>query len=339
MKFPINVPYHLFSSCITVKGITRSIIYDLQRNNFEYIPNSLFEILDVYKDITFENLLEKIEIEKDKNILINYFDFLYENEFIFFSKLNSSFFPKYQNEFITPFNISCLVIDFEKFDLKSIEIIKSEIIKTKVHCLVFRFISLDENRIKDIVGFFNDILVRTIHLFVEERAIKTDSFLDEMMNSNSRISIILKYSSISNLTEVKVQGVIISTKLDLINEKSSIDDISDFTVNLELFMESKSYNNYFNKRAYIDSKGNIHRFENDLTIFGNIYSNSLIDIIKENDFKEFWNISKDKIKICCNCEYRYMCVDNRKPLFKDSSNFWELEGVCNYDPSLAKWNK
>ena len=45
MSFPLHIPFHVYSNCIPIKGNLRSAIYDLQRNDFDYIPNSLFEIL------------------------------------------------------------------------------------------------------------------------------------------------------------------------------------------------------------------------------------------------------------------------------------------------------
>ncbi len=36
----------LFACCIPVKGQSRSIICDLQRYNFDFIPNDLFDLLD-----------------------------------------------------------------------------------------------------------------------------------------------------------------------------------------------------------------------------------------------------------------------------------------------------
>ena len=39
------LPFKLFANCIPVKGINRSTICDLQRGNYDFIPNDLYEIL------------------------------------------------------------------------------------------------------------------------------------------------------------------------------------------------------------------------------------------------------------------------------------------------------
>lgn len=337
MQFPVDIPFHLFSSCIPVKGTVRSAIYDLQREDFEYIPNSLYDILFEFKNISYSNLLDKFETIEDKKNLEDYFNFLFQKEFIFFSKLNCEFFPEYNIEYFKPYNFSCLIIDIKVIHLEYLKHLKIEITNSKVECIVFRFIDPTENNIETIVKLFNDIPVRTIQLFVDDKKEIINSFFEKIILLNNRVSTILKYNSKKEAVKKIQKGIVISSKRDVLNSKMKINSIADFDVNMELFMESKLYNNFYNKRAYIDLKGDVYRTENDLVFFGNINSSSLLNIAKEKKFKEFWNITKDKIEICKDCEYRYMCVDNRLPLFKNDSNLWVLEGVCNYDPYKAIW--
>lgn len=338
MKFPVEIPFHLFSSCVPVKGIVRSAIYDLQRDDFEYIPNSLYDILIEYKNKSFSELIEKVETANEKKILKDYFNFLFEKEFIFFSKLDSEFFPKYNIEYFKPYNFSCVVIDVKEIDFEYLECLKFEIINSMVECIVFRFINQTEITIENIVKVFNDIPVRTIQLFVDDRIEINDSFFEKMIALNSRIFTILKYNSKKETVKEIKNGVVISTQRDVINTKMKINNITDFDVNMELFMESKLYNNFFNKRVYINLKGEIYRTENDLVKFGNINSISLLSLSKNKKFNKFWNIIKDQIEICKDCEYRYMCVDNREPLYKNESNLWVLDGSCKYNPYQGKWN-
>jgi SPASM domain peptide maturase of grasp-with-spasm system len=338
MKFPIDIPFHLFASCVPVKGVVRSVIYDLHRNHFEYIPNSLFDMLTDFKDITFSDLLEKIDTEEEKKILVNYFEFLLEKEFVFFSKFNSNFFPKYSADFCKPYNISCLVIDIDSNSIEELNRLKSEIINTKIECLVFRFFVADEFEIKRVISFFNDIPVRIIQLFVEDKIHIENSFFEDLIDLNSRLSVVLKYNAAKGAIQDLRNGVLVETERNVISTRMKINDISDFDINMDLFMESHLYNNFFNKRAYINSNGDIYRYENDNLTFGNINSTSLLDSLKTEKFKEYWNINKDQVFICKDCEYKYMCVDNREPLYKNDLDLWVLEGDCNYNPSIGKWN-
>ena len=74
--------FRLFACCIPVKGAVRSIICDLQRNTYCDIPISLYQILTVHKDDSFEEL---VEIYEDEETLGEYFQFLKVNEFGFWT--------------------------------------------------------------------------------------------------------------------------------------------------------------------------------------------------------------------------------------------------------------
>lgn len=70
----------------------------------------------------------------------------------------------------------------------------------------------------------------------------------------------------------------------------------------------------------------------------NIYSDKkeIIDGLKNGAFSDLWHINKDKIKVCKDCEYRYMCVDNRIPIKEAEGEFF-FSTECNYNPYIGKW--
>ena len=65
--------------------------------------------------------------------------------------------------------------------------------------------------------------------------------------------------------------------------------------------------------------------------------NKILKFIDFSNTQKLWNASKDKIDICKDCEYRYMCYDPRVPIErKDGSWYYETE--CSYNPYIAKWS-
>jgi MoaA/NifB/PqqE/SkfB family radical SAM enzyme len=53
-------------------------------------------------------------------------------------------------------------------------------------------------------------------------------------------------------------------------------------------------------------------------------------------FIENWNISKDEVEICRDCEYRYACTDCRA--FTDKkANKYARPSRCNYNPYQGLW--
>ena len=52
--------------------------------------------------------------------------------------------------------------------------------------------------------------------------------------------------------------------------------------------------------------------------FGNYKYVSIAEAIETNEFQRLWHVSKNNIKVCQSCEYRYACMDCRA--FVEDSN-------------------
>jgi hypothetical protein len=85
-----NIPFKLFSCCFPVKGFSRSIICDTQRNSYDFIPNSLYNILIKYDGDTIAEIKSNYNHKFD-NIIDDYFIFLQKKEYIFFTKEPDAF--------------------------------------------------------------------------------------------------------------------------------------------------------------------------------------------------------------------------------------------------------
>ncbi len=73
--------FNLFSCCIPVKGYLRSALYDLQRKNYLFIPNTLFDILISLSGKTFNQVLQLVD-EDEREQTEKYLLYLLENEFV-----------------------------------------------------------------------------------------------------------------------------------------------------------------------------------------------------------------------------------------------------------------
>ncbi|MBI5123671.1 radical SAM protein [Candidatus Roizmanbacteria bacterium] len=73
---------------------------------------------------------------------------------------------------------------------------------------------------------------------------------------------------------------------------------------------------------------------------GNIKNQELEEILQSPTVKETWELTKDKVLVCKDCEYRYACFDCR-PLASDSScgkNYSSAPAPrCTYDPYSGEW--
>ena len=70
--------------------------------------------------------------------------------------------------------------------------------------------------------------------------------------------------------------------------------------------------------------------------YGNIKDCNIIDIVKSSKFQELWKITKDKIEVCKDCEFRYICIDCRYHI-DDKNNINSHPAKCKYNPYIGKW--
>ena len=103
----------LFDCCYLVKGANRSLICDTQRLEFEFIPNSLYDILINHNGKTIDEIKQAFDNQYDE-IIEEYFEFLFDKEYIFFAD-NVENFPESQPIFRLPSVIDNAIIDIGNY--------------------------------------------------------------------------------------------------------------------------------------------------------------------------------------------------------------------------------
>lgn len=126
---------------------------------------------------------------------------------------------------------------------------------------------------------------------------------------------------------------------DLISSSSHCGFVSPeyFNINITLFTEAQKYNTCLNRKIAIDVSGNIKNCPSLEKSFGNIEDTSLHNALIHKDFRKFWEINKDQIEVCKDCEFRYICTDCRAYITDDNNSF-SKPSKCSYNPYLAKWD-
>ncbi len=70
--------------------------------------------------------------------------------------------------------------------------------------------------------------------------------------------------------------------------------------------------------------------------FGNIKDTTLEEALNKKGFKKYWNITKDQINICKDCEFRNICTDCRA-YTQDPNDIYSKPLKCGYDPYTNVW--
>jgi SPASM domain peptide maturase of grasp-with-spasm system len=72
--------------------------------------------------------------------------------------------------------------------------------------------------------------------------------------------------------------------------------------------------------------------------FGNIKDIMLEKALNHENFKKYWNITKDQIAVCKDCEFRHICTDCRAYI-EEPNDMYSKPLKCGYDPYSNKWSE
>lgn len=335
----------LFANCIIVKGISRSVVCDLQRNTFKLIPNSLATLFKNENFLHLEKAYKNLN-DSDIEIFNDYLEFLIKYEFIFFcSKKELKKFPLLKLEWDYPAQISNAIIDIDvnsNHDYKNI--IQNNLVF--LNCRYIQFRRFDVSDLKyweNIIDIINDSPVRAVDIILHDSPNSFSNIdLCNWVKINRKIRSVTIHSSKKNsiLQNQEVGfGVVVAIKQNIDSSKHcGIINSSYFTSNIETFTESQNFNSCLNRKISIDKDGSIKNCPSMKQSFGNIKNKLLKEVLQIPEFKKYWNISKDQIEVCKDCEFRYICTDCRAYL-DDVDNIYSKPLKCGYNPYQNEWSE
>ncbi|MBC9798467.1 grasp-with-spasm system SPASM domain peptide maturase [Sinomicrobium weinanense] len=326
--------YKLFSNCVPVKGFNKSIIVDLQRNDYKNIPNSLYQILCSHKILDFEKLKC---IYEDQKIIEEYKAFLIENEFIFeCSEHEVNNFPAISTDFYKPFHITNAVIEISNSLSGKIHELKNSFDELGVQDCFLLFYEENIEFLNDFFTVFDDSRLLSVQLlYPTTKKINIKRVAKQFPRVTKIIFFNAKYDKIVDNTP----AVIYSTKsIDSFKFCGEINNY--FVANTDTFLESLNHNSCLHKKIAIDRNGNIKNCPAMPQSFGNIKDTTLEEAFNHSEFKKYWNVTKDMIQVCKDCEFRHICTDCRA--YTERTYF---EGdidlskplKCGYNPYTNEW--
>jgi SPASM domain peptide maturase of grasp-with-spasm system len=341
MNYPDSSYFLLFANCIPVKGVKRSVIYDIQRNNFEFIPNELYTILTRHLKKTSGEIKELFNREYDE-ILEEYFDFLIQKEFVInVSELDSGF-TKYNAVYDVPNAITNCIIDFDADSKHPLTKIAKQLDELICQSLQLRFYSpISIERLEDFLSSFDDSKLRNIELIVPFDEHFSEKAMEQLGAKFPRLQYIIIYSAEENKTAyVGNNDLKISYVGSSITSESCCGTIHSmfFRTNVQAYNEAKQFNSCLNKKISIDKTGQIRNCPSMQKMFGHIDEHSLQAAVTDPEFKALWGITKDKIHSCKVCEFRYMCSDCRAYV-ENPDDDYSKPLKCGYDPYTNKWEE
>lgn len=337
----------LFANCKIVIGNKRSTICDLQRNKFILIPNSLANLFDVNDVLDLKEILKNIDKESHE-ILNDYLELLNKNELIFpCTKKEILKFPVLNLEFDFPATISNMILDYDRNSKHNFKFILDNY-NIPLNCRYIQLRFFDEieySELIKIIELINQSFVRTVDLILKEKMIIDDDFIQWVLKNRKIRSITIHSSKNTKIIHEGLDGfgIIVTTKQNISsNNHCGIISHNLFNIAIESFTESQHHNSCLNRKLSIDANGNIKNCPSMSQSFGNIKDTSLEEALNHPDFKKHWNVTKDQIEACKDCEFRHICTDCRA--YTERTTFdgdidLSKPLKCGYNPYTNEWSE
>ncbi len=340
--------FRVYTNCIVTKGYTKSVISDIQREKSDFIPNSLADIIERLNQK--ENLVSiyKDYDEESKPILDEYLDFLLQEEYGFYcSKEEFDMFIDLDLHYQNPDRISNIIIEVKKNELSFLKgvVTQLERLGCKFVALVC-YESLDPADFEMIRLMFDNTIVNSVEIISQYSNDIPVTTISEISMKFERLTSLFFFNSPSKMTmgSRKKQCNVVFSQKKYTNFSFCGGISSDhFQTNLPKVLEALNHNSCLNKKIAIDINGNIKNCPAMPEKFGNIKDINLDEAIKHKNFKQYWNITKDNIAVCKDCEFRYICTDCRAFTERSHLNSDLLDTSkplkCGYDPYTGEWEE
>jgi len=331
----------IFANTIVSRGANRSLILDMQREKFESIPNDLQGIMEsFFNKMSIEDVYKMYGIE-NKIIIDEYINFLIDNEFAFFSdEIEYDLFVDLNKNFEISSHITNCIIEISEINILHLEKIIESL--ENLLCKNIQLISYDEIN----TDTFKLILEKTMNGDFRsiEFVLKYDNNLIEFIPNidkiNFRVSNILIHSSLSTNKIMKKTTFAVNFIEKSLKSFSNcgVVEFDFFNINNFKVLESLNHNSCLNKKISIDKDGTVKNCPSMKDSFGNIKDTTLEEALNHPNFKNYWNINKDQIEICKDCEFRHVCTDCRAYI-EEPDNQYSKPLKCGYNPYTNEWEK
>ncbi len=320
--------YKFASNCIITKGIIRSTIIDLQKDKIYYISNNLADFLG-------KNFFHKSEVPSNYKPIID--KMVAEQILLIINEDDLTLFPQASTTFESPCYINDIIIEFKNIYHKFDKIVP-QLEKLLCKNIEIRFYenSFNADYLQSIANLIENSIIECVEIYIPyDLYIKYRDETQKILKENIRLKTAYIHS---------VDGEIFKDDskcfftYQIINSNKHCGKINEFNFNINslTYLESLSHNTCLNKKISIDSEGEIKNCPSMLKSYGNIENTSLMSTLQIKEFKKYWDIKKEDVKECNNCEFRSICTDCRAYL-EDPKDLYSKPLKCGYNILTGEW--
>ena len=336
---------YVYADCVPVKGHARSTLNDLSKREIHFIPNSYYPLFGIFKNHTVGEILSFLETEADQVNFNSFVDFLLKNNLGTFVS-DISLFPDLPVEWHHPSFVTNAIIDCGEH----------------LHDFPSIFNQLDELGCKNCqIRCYNELPLATIQallqsmpqtgsfqgfeLYLKYSSEFTEEILRTLVASQKMLILLVVHSAPENavlFSEWNYDGVA-GGRVLLVQqpihscETCGIINLPGMRVPSQTgFAENRLHNSCLNRKIGVDVNGFIKNCPSMRNHYGNISDTTLREALSHPDFAKVGNIHKDQVKVCSDCEFRYVCIDCRAYL-SDETDPYSKPAKCSYNPYTTEW--
>jgi SPASM domain peptide maturase of grasp-with-spasm system len=330
------------TNCFIIDGAERALIYDLHRGDYHIITRELSGAIRNCTSRCFTDLFNALPPE-DLDFYEPFIEDLITRDCLIPTDAGEvGYFEPMDTAWQYPYKVSNAIIEYSgqsPFDL--VEVL-AKIEQLNCQAVEIRFsdawdFSFYERLSKAIDG----MIFRHIDMLIQYKTGQEEIFLFELKHLHPAFFWVTQY----NAPEDKMIKNALDKNAGLKRTRKQYSEIvndhqvypKNFYINKEFFTESIRHNPYFNGKIVVLQNGSVQNATNQARSFGYINDIDLHTLLKNDDFTSLWDVSKDHIKVCKECEFRNMCMDSRIP-FQNVGNEWEYAEPCNYNPYTCEWD-
>lgn len=338
MKKINNNYFRLFPCVLACAGSKKTLLADTQRHEIFSIPNHFMPLIERLNTLSLDETLLLATNEEARSIN-QIIDFFLRNELGFYCD-NPESFPPLNNFWDYPGVISNAILEFSSQSIYEIEDVILQLQQCGCKFLELRFYyKIGTTDLFTILQLLDGTIFRNIDI-VAPYSILEDKEPEIIFNTFQRLSHLILFSAQKNeFKEINQKHYITyhSGKIES-NIHCGVVNPVYFNSTLELYMESQKFNSCLNRKISIDVEGNIKNCPSMSQSFGNIRDITLQEALNHPDFKKYWNVTKDQIEVCKDCEFRYICTDCRAYI-ENPEVMHSKPLKCGYNPYTAEWEE
>jgi SPASM domain peptide maturase of grasp-with-spasm system len=329
--------FKLFSCCIPVKGANRSLLCDVQRSRFQYIDNSLYDLLEVCQESSIAQIKKHFgrPYYKKLDLIIQN---LVDEEWGFVTS-QPELFPLMNLAWEHPSELTNAILDIANLNKAIVIDLFRQLDKLGCKCIQLRFFSsITLAELDELLNGLANSRIQSIEILIKNtEELGSEDRVIEFVNKHLRINSFIIHDSPVFFDVESKNCIVLYTNIPITSSKQcGIINSKFFTLNIESFTEAKNHNSCLNRKISIDVDGNIKNCPSMPQSFGNVKTGTLQEALDHPDFKKYWNVTKDQIAVCKDCEFKYVCTDCRAYI-ENPEDLHSKPLKCGYNPYTAVW--